>query len=317
MRPREKILLLTPPFVQLNTPYPATPQLVGWLTSLGVAAEQRDLSIEVALEVLRTYGEQPLTDEVVAFLQGRAPDDAETLAEPGYLPEGPAFDSIAPEGTGLTRAEVLGTDPQNRAKVLCSLYLDDLAAAIRDEIDPDFGFSRYAEHLGAAVPDFDAILRRLRRRSPVDRILEERVTAALRKAKPTIVGVTCPFPGTLLGAFRIARTVRKVAPDVRLALGGGYVNTELRTLNDPRVRKFFDIVMYDEGYGPWCELLGLKASVPPFVRPSYRGLDLSQYIDLAETANPMHRLWSDGRWIKLQLARGCYWHKCAFCDRPQ
>ena len=314
MRPREKILLLTPPFVQLNTPYPATPQLVGWLTSLGVAAEQRDLSIEVALEVLRTYGEQPLTDEVVAFLQGRAPDDAETLAEPGYLPEGPAFDSIAPEGTGLTRSEVLGQNPQNRAKVLCSLYLDDLAAAIRDEIDPDFGFSRYAEHLGAAVPDFDAVLRRLRRRSPVDRILEERVAAALRKAKPTIVGVTCPFPGTLLGAFRIARTVRKVAPDVRLALGGGYVNTELRTLNDPRVRKFFDIVMYDEGYGPWCELLGLKASVPPFVRPSYRGLDLSQYIDLAETANPMHRLWSDGRWIKLQLARGCYWHKCAFCD---
>ena len=314
MRPREKILLLTPPFVQLNTPYPATPQLVGWLTSLDVAAEQRDLSIEVALEVLRTYGEQPLTDEVVAFLQGRAPDDAETLAEPGYLPEGPAFESIAPEGTGLTRTEVLGTDPQNRAKVLCSLYLDDLAAAIRDEIDPDFGFSRYAEHLGAAVPDFDAVLRRLRRRSPVDRILEERVAAALRRTKPTIVGVTCPFPGTLLGAFRIARTVRKVAPGVRLALGGGYVNTELRALNDPRVRKFFDIVMYDEGYGPWCELLGLKADVPPFVRPSYRGLDLSQYIDLAETANPMHRLWSDGRWIKLQLARGCYWHKCAFCD---
>ena len=106
MRPREKILLLTPPFVQLNTPYPATTQLVGWLTSLGVSAFQRDLSIEVALEVLRTYGEQPLTDEVIAFLQDRAPDNAETLAEPGYLPEGPAFDSLAPEGTGLTRADV-------------------------------------------------------------------------------------------------------------------------------------------------------------------------------------------------------------------
>ena len=314
MRKHEKILLLTPPFVQLNTPYPATTQLVGWLASLGVAAEQRDLSIEVALDVLRAYGPQPLTDEVISFLQSRSPDDAETLAEPGYLPEGPAFDSIAPEGTGLTRAEVLGGDPQGRAKVLCSLFLDDVAAAIRDEIDPDFGFSRYAEHLGAAVPDFDAVLRRLRRRSPIDRMLEERVAAALRSTKPTIVGVTCPFPGTLLGAFRIARTVRKLAPGVRLALGGGYVNTELRSLDDGRVGRFFDFVMYDEGYGPWCELLGLKADVPPFVRPSYRGLDMSQYIDLAETANPMHRLWSDGRWIKIQLARGCYWHKCAFCD---
>ena len=84
--PKDKILFLTPPFVQLNTPYPATTQLVGWLASLGVAVAQRDLSIEVALEVLRTFGEQPLTDEVIAFLQGRAPDDAETLAEPGYLP---------------------------------------------------------------------------------------------------------------------------------------------------------------------------------------------------------------------------------------
>ena len=314
MSRRRKILLLTPPFVQLNTPYPATMQLVGWLESLGVAAEQRDLSIEVALDVLRTYGEQPLTDEVIAFLQGRAPDDAETLAEPGYLPEGPAFDSLAPEGTGLTRADVLGPDPQERAKVLCSLYLDDLAAAIRDEIDPDFGFSRYAEHLGAAVPDFGVLLRRLRRRSPVDRILEAHVARALRETKPTMVGVTCPFPGTLLGAFRIARIVRHLAPDARLVLGGGYVNTELRALNDPRVGRFFDTVMYDEGYGPWCDLLGRKADVPPFVRPSYRGIDLAQYIDLAETANPMHRLWSDGRWIKLQLARGCYWHKCAFCD---
>ena len=310
MRRRERILLLTPPFVQLNTPYPATAQLVGWLDSLGVSAEQRDLSVEVALEVLRSFGEQPLTDEVVAFLQGRAPDDAETLAEPGYLPEGPAFDSITPEGTGLTRADVLGDDPQERAKVLCSLYLDDLAAAIRAEVDPDFGFSRYAEHLGAAVPDFGALLRRLRRRSPVDRILEAHVARVLRETAPTIVGVTCPFPGTLLGAFRIARTVRRLAPHVRLALGGGYVNTELRAQNDPRVGRFFDVVMYDEGYRPWCDLLGLKAEVPPFVRPSYRGLDLAQYIDLAETINPMHRLWSDGRWIKLH----CYWHKCAFCD---
>jgi hypothetical protein len=30
--------------------------------------------------------------------------------------------------------------------------------------------------------------------------------------------------------------------------------------------------------------------------------------------NPMHRLWSDGRWNKLTVAHGCYWKKCAFCD---
>jgi hypothetical protein len=30
--------------------------------------------------------------------------------------------------------------------------------------------------------------------------------------------------------------------------------------------------------------------------------------------NPMHRLWSDGRWNKITVAHGCYWKKCSFCD---
>ncbi|MGN0853365.1 MAG: B12-binding domain-containing radical SAM protein [Kiritimatiellia bacterium] len=308
-----RVLFFTPPFVQLNTPYPATPQLVGWLDQLGVRAFQRDLSLDVALDVLRTCGEQPLTDDVIAFLQGRDPDNAETLADPGYLPEGDSF-------AELERIAV-DPDPAERAKLRCSLYLDDLALAIRDQVDPDFGFSRYAEHLGVAVPDFGAILRRLRRRSLVDRLLERHVENALRETRPDIVGVTCPFPGTLIGAFRIAKTVRRLAPDVQLVLGGGYVNTELRSLADPRVKRFFDLVHLDEGYGPWADLLApylprprAAIAVPPFVKPSYRGLDLSRYVSLAETANPMQRLWSDGRWLKIQLARGCYWRKCAFCD---
>ena len=119
-----QVLLLTPPFVQLNTPYPATAQLTGWLRRHGVAATQCDLSIAVALDMLRTYGEQPLTDEVIAFLQGRAPDDAETLAEPGYLPEGESFGEL--DNTPFD------PDPHERALLRCSLYLDDLAAAIRD-----------------------------------------------------------------------------------------------------------------------------------------------------------------------------------------
>ena len=307
-----QVLLLTPPFVQLNTPYPATAQLTGWLRRHGVDAAQRDLSIEVALDILRAYGEQPLTDEVISFLQGRSPDDAETLAEPGYLPEGPAFAEL--DNTSFD------PDPHERALLRCSLYLDDLAAAIRDEADSDFGFSRYAERLGVSVPDFGVVLKRLRRRNVTDRLLEGRTEEVLRakfgrRRKGLFVGVTCPFPGTLVGAFRIARTVRRLLPEATLVLGGGYVNTELRTMDDPRVRRFFDVVMYDEGYAPWAKLLGLpSAEVPPFVKPSYDGIDLSQYIDLAETANPMQRLWSNGRWLKLQLARGCYWHKCAFCD---
>ncbi|MDR1447231.1 MAG: radical SAM protein [Treponema sp.] len=48
--------------------------------------------------------------------------------------------------------------------------------------------------------------------------------------------------------------------------------------------------------------------------PDYSSLDFSRYLCIVDSENPMHRLWSDGRWLKVYLAHGCYWHKCTFCD---
>jgi radical SAM superfamily enzyme YgiQ (UPF0313 family) len=50
------------------------------------------------------------------------------------------------------------------------------------------------------------------------------------------------------------------------------------------------------------------------VFPDYRGLDFSRYICAVDDVNPMHRLWTDGRWLKAYLAHGCYWQRCGFCD---
>ena len=43
----QKLLLITPPFTQLNTPYPATMYLKGYMDKKGIICEQRDLSIEL------------------------------------------------------------------------------------------------------------------------------------------------------------------------------------------------------------------------------------------------------------------------------
>ena len=48
--------------------------------------------------------------------------------------------------------------------------------------------------------------------------------------------------------------------------------------------------------------------------PDYTDLPLTKYISVIEVLNPMHSLWSDGRWNKLTMAHGCYWGKCTFCD---
>jgi len=242
--------------------------LTGFLESLGMDVHQRDLSIKVVRDILIEYGDET-TEELLEFLGGNAPLEAKREA---------------------------------------SRVIDDLAIAIRDKIDPDFGFSRYAEHLCKAVDDFGELERKIRRRSIIDKPLERHLKAAMDEIKPTVVGVTCPFPGTLVGAFKIARYVKRHYPGVKLLLGGGYVSTELREMTDKRPYKYFDEFQYDEGYGYWSD------KIPSFVRPSYRGIDWDEYFDVVETDNFVTNLWNSGKWVKLVMARGCYWHKCAFCD---
>ena len=277
MTRKTRILLLTPPLLQTNTPYPATMHLTGFLASKGVDVHQRDLSIKVVRDVLLTYGDET-TDELLEFLGGPAPLEAKRAA---------------------------------------SEAIDGLAIWIRDNVDPDFGFSRYAERLCRAVGDFGDLERKIRRRGVMDKPLERHLKAAMDEVKPTVVGVTCPFPGTLVGAFKIAKYLRKHYPGVRLLLGGGYVSTELRNMTDRRPYRYFDEFQLDEGYEPLARIAGVwsaRDEVPAFVKPSYREIDWNEYFDVVETDNFVTNLWNSGRWVKLVMARGCYWHKCAFCD---
>ena len=182
----------------------------------------------------------------------------------------------------------------------------------------------------------------------VDRVLDE-ITRELALAhRPDLVGMTAPFPGNVYGAFRMARILRRELPEATLVLGGGYPNTELRELEEPRVFDFFDYITLDDGERPLLCLLehlegrrertGLcrtyvrdgsgAGSRVVFVdskdlhdipqkdvgAPDYSGLPIDRYLSILEMLNPMHRLWSDGRWNKLTVAHGCYWKKCSFCD---
>ena len=275
----KRLLLLTPPLLQPNCPYPATPHLVGFLSSKGFDVHQRDLSIKVVLDLLTKYGGDE-AEELIEFLQGPAPF--------------------------IEKREA-------------SAIIDELAVWIRDNVDESFGFSRYAEHLCTAIDDFGEFEKLIRRRSIIDAPLKKHLKSVMDEIKPDVVGFTCPFPGTLLAAFKAARYIKQHYPKVRLVLGGGYVSSELRSMNDTRPKKYFDDFILDEGYIPLAKILSPRTrltekDVPVFVKPSYRGLDMSEYFDVVETDNFVTTLWSAGKWRKLIMARGCYWHKCAFCD---
>ena len=347
-----KVLLITPPLLQPNTPYAAMPLLAGWLESRGHQAVQADLSLELLLRLFSRAGVGELcrelevpddvaqdymetVDEVVAFLQGRNPRAAARLAERGYLPEGKnlarAYEQEAQLGWNFR-----GLDVADRARHLASLYLDDLAAAAA-LVDPCFGFSRYAESLAASLPSFEPLRKELEGgRSLFRRWLDELVDDAMRRNRPDAVALTVPFPGCLLGALAIARRIRHTFEGVPIFLGGGYVNTELRALSCPDIFQGVDAITLDSGFLPLLRLVEggepvrtffcrdgkvvfqtSEAEEVPHARippPVFHGLEMDRYFGLFETLNPVMRLWSDGRWNRLALAQGCCWSRCAFCD---
>ncbi len=383
-----RVLLVTPPMIQLNTPYPATAYLTGFLrlhaARLGLEVSQADASLSLFLRLFsapllarmsseldrraRKVGrrapvppsiKQFLADAgryidtvepVIRFLQGRDPSLALRIVGRSFLPEGPRFEHLSPPPT----AEHAALDPQllsafgtlgstEQARYLASLYVDDLADVWRQGIDPRFEFARYGERLAASAPSFDPLHEALSGEPTlIDTTLDELTRELVLTSQPDVVALTAPFPGNVYGAFRMASVIRAAQPNTTLVLGGGWVNTELRGLREPRVFDYFDYVTLDDGERPLLNLLarlrGHQASlVRTYVRrdgavvlendvtqhdipqretgvPTYDGLPLGQYVSLMEMMNPMHRLWSDGRWNKITLAHGCYWKKCSFCD---
>ena len=372
---------------QLNTPYPSTAYLTGFLRSRGVDAFQEDLALALVLRLfsstgLRTVHNQIETDaaqnrspilssfceqideylatvdRVIAFLQGRDSTLAHRINTRTFLPEGSRFGALdvysdhEEEADGDSLGWAFGAlGVQDRARHLATLYLSDLADVLREAVDPRFEFVRYAESLASSQPTFDPLANALA--APlnlVDANLRDLTLAAMDRHRPNIVLVSVPFPGCVYAAFRIAQAIKANHPAIITALGGGFANTELREITEPRVFDYFDYITLDDGERPLLALLEHLRDERPqdqlvrtFVRtddlatddaaavnfinhpqpdvpfsdvgtPTWDGLPIDQYLSTLDMLNPMHRLWSDGRWNKLTVAHGCYWKKCSFCD---
>lgn len=364
---KTKLLLITPPFTQLNTPYPATAYIKGFLNTINIESVQADFGIEVILKLFSKNGLQDLFDNakidsstsdnskrilslqdeyiktidvVIAFLQGKNPTLALQICQEDFLPEASRFAQLEELDWAFG---TMGT--QDRAKHLATLYLEDISDFIVECIDENFGFSRYAERLGRSANSFDELYDALQQETTfIDAILISILKERIESIRPTLFLISVPFPGNLYAAFRCAQWVKKNHPNIKISMGGGFPNTELRSLSDARVFEFFDFITLDDGETPvelMCDYvqsseveLPLKrtfilengkvvyknnASKPDYKQsqvgtPDYSDLLLDKYISVIEIVNPMHRMWSDGRWNKMTMAHGCYWGKCTFCD---
>lgn len=367
---KTKLFLITPPFTQLNTPYPATAYIKGFLNTKNIEAVQADLGIEVILKLFskeglenlfKTAGSKfqdreisdnskrifALEDEylktinsVIAFLQGKNPTLALQICQEDFLPEASRFAQLEELDWAFG---TMGT--QDKAKHLATLYLEDISDFIVECVDANFGFSRYAERLGRSANSFDELYEALQQEPTyIDAVLLSILKERIETVQPTLFLISVPFPGNLYSAFRSAQWVKKQYPNIKICMGGGFPNTELRSLSDARVFEFFDFITLDDGEMPIDNLIehlegnrniedlkrtfALVNNEVQYINnstcrdykqsevgtPDYSDLHLDKYISVIEIVNPMHRMWSDGRWNKLTMAHGCYWGKCTFCD---
>ncbi len=349
-----KILLITPPFLQPNTPYPATAYLKGYLSRKGMEVRQADLSVEVLNDiftrdflttlfdnfrsedaddnVLRIYSLRKeyisTIDVVMRFLRGQDPTIAMQICSSDFLPQASRFDAVA------DLEDVFGAmGQQDCAKYLATLYLQDISDFIRATVAEEFEIVKYAESLSLSVPEYSKLQQVLDCPcNAIEQLMCNRLREMLVEYAPEFVGFSVPFPGNLLGALRCGRYIKTNFPDIKVIMGGGYPTTELRHMTDDGIFGCVDYVVLDDGElaterivtgGELIHTYTAEGYYDNATRgisheergcPDFSDLPFEKYFSLCEITNPMHRLWSDGRWNKMILAHGCYWAKCAFCD---
>jgi len=359
-----RILLIIPPFTQLNTPYPATAYLKPVLESSGHDVKQIDLGNKTILKIFSSTGleliyenlenryqnsefaslnrffalkEQYLNtiDPVISFLQGKNDSAAHRINSRKWLPEGERqqYDEVREQGF-------------DNARHKATLYLEEIGDIITTYCDESFGFSRYAEKIAMSPPLFDELKVKLDENpSLITKMFTSGLREEIENFRPDLCGFTVPFPGNLYSALILSKTIKTEYPAIKTIMGGGYINTELRNLKDKRVFEYIDFITLDDGEGPLltlCEYLEGKKDLDQLNRtylldktdqlvfadspatqeisfrdlpaPDYSGLMDQPYLSILPVTNKMHRLWSEGKWNKMTLAHGCYWHRCAFCD---
>ena len=362
------VFLITPPFTQLNTPYPATAYLKGFLNTRGISSIQADLGIEVTIALFSKNGLTKLfhhingatnsfsvnanriialqedyiqgIDAVILFLQGNNPTLANLVAKRNYLPEASRFAQLDDLKWAFGSMGM-----QDMAKHLATMFLEDLSDLIMECVDPHFGFSRYAERLGRSANSFDELYTALQQPfTYIDHLMIDILQEKMATIQPSVVAISVPFPGNLYTSLRCGQWIKAHYSNVKVAMGGGFANTELRSLSDARVFEFYDFIALDDGEAPFeilLQYLDGQRTIEQLKRtftlvngqvtyinntiavdykqgqvgtPDYSDFLLDKYISAIEVINPMHSLWSDGRWNKLTMAHGCYWGKCTFCD---
>lgn len=281
-------------------------------------------------------------DSAVAFVQNRDVSPAHRIANGNLLPNGP-FLRDHPVDKRRVAYGKWGIMAQSRFVV--GGMMTDLVELFRETIAPHFLLNAYGEKLIEDGATLDEILAVLDQPNELESVMMDAAADSIAE-DVDMVCVSSPFTGTVLGALILGRWLGEHRPNVPRVLGGAMPTTALRNMTDPRIFEFYDYVVIDDGEVPLRQLCarleGKDAALHnTFVReddkvvwngpatsgegcapvgfrdvpfPDYTGMQLDRYLHLTLGLAHSSRLLSEGLWLRITAAHGCYWKKCTFCD---
>lgn len=141
------------------------------------------------------------------------------------------------------------------SQILASLALADLADYITTVYDQNFALIRYAESLAVSTATFSQAEAQLN--SPIlTDFYKPLLQNIFQQTKGnTLFCISIPFPGTFVSSLYTAQQIRShYKNQAAISFGGGYINTELRNITDTKLFQYCDFISYDKGYGSYLSL---------------------------------------------------------------
>ncbi len=326
MQNRIDLLLINPPYSNVFTPLLGTPCLTGFLNrdiaynNEHVLVEQLDLNILHFKNMIIKRGAQ-----CAAYLLQR--DYVESLPQEQKLQiQYSSYEKYIEDGEFLTRG-LLSIDYIK--SILNGLNLVQLN--ILDlwlNLVTQGSFATTIEAL-----DFDPDnLYKIKDANELLLTLYSCPWFSLQRQMPRIVGMSVSFEAQMPAALLYAKTFKEMAPDIKIIMGGSYIDTMVSFNNEKFIRntlKNADFLSFHEGETSlkkliqhiifqninledvpniiFCNEDGTITKTKLFLEnvselplPDFTGLNLEDYL-------------IPGGMVPYQTSRGCFYAHCAFC----
>ena len=311
-------------------PHLALPSLAAYLRPRGIEVIQRDLNLEIKDKILtRGYLRRVVSD--LRRMRGKPSSSVASLPEgllKWALDNGPDLAERVENAKAVMRGARFfeGLAGQNALETIVDSL--QLASAPFYPTSLEMSSLIHAPHEYESVALLTAV--RDPRLNPFLDLFRHGIMRDLERERPELVGISIPTSAQMLAGMTLAYLIKESGLNCHVTLGGPHITVLREQL--PKVPELFDLfdsaILFD-GEVPLLRLAealsgdGKLGEVPSLVYKSGREVCATERgdplpMDELPTPDfrglPLDRYLAPGLVLPMATSRGCYHHRCAFCN---